>query len=592
MTGEPVAPLSRQRRVALVCSVDLRFESTDSHRGRKLRAFQGSAGIMDLSLYNLAAIARRWWWLLVLAPLVAGLVAFVQVSRQTDLYRASATVEINPPSMNLDQFTYYDTSIVATYRELITTTGVLQPVIDDLDLPYTESQLRAKITTEPIADTRLMRIQVSDADPETAAFLANQIAAEFAEFAEARTKELTGPYRAALEAQIASTNAKISTTQQMIDDVVADGDVTSPDVQAQIETLRSNLTDLQSTYRELLVSANQMDLTEASAQTGVVVVQDASPPGAPYAPDVKLYTLLAAFAGLCIAVGAVFLLEYLDNTTKVETPFTELVGAPLMTTIPVVPSMAALPHQLFVLDQPKSPEAESIRLLRANVEFAAAGKEIVKLTVTSAGSAEGKSTVVANLAVAMAQAGFSVVVLDADLRRPAQQEAFNLSNDRGLSTLLARPDIPWKSVARTNADLNLSVITSGPIPPNPGDLLKTHRFEQLVDDISQSVDIILIDTPPALAVSDALVVAAGSDGVLLVCRANETRIDKLQKAVEALPESTRVVGVALNMQKRGKAESYYYYGDESCSGGASPPPGSREANGWRSRVRKLQGTAP
>jgi capsular exopolysaccharide synthesis family protein len=520
---------------------------------------------------------------------VAGTVAFVQVSRQQDLYSASSTVEINPPSMGTDTYTYYDSSIVATYQQLITTSGVLNPVIDNLELPYSESELRAKITTEPITNTRLMRISVSDPNPDTAAVLANEIAAEFQSFAQARTIEKASPYREALNQQISATQVKIATTQQLIDNLVANEDVTSPDIAAQIDTLRTQLTDYQNTLSGLLVTANQMDLTEAGAQTGVIVVQDASAPGAPYAPNVRLYTLLALLAGLCIGVGAVFLLEYLDNTTKVDTPYNELVGAPLMTTVPIVTSMAKLPHQLFILDQPMSPESEAIRLLRANVEFAIANSEINTLAVTSAGPAEGKSTVTANLAVAMAQAGYSVVVIDADMRRPAQQEAFNLSNDRGLSTLLARPDVNWTSVARTNSDLKLRVITSGPIPPNPGDLLKSNRFEELLATISKDCDIVVIDTPPALAVSDALVVADVARDVLLVARAGETRVDRLQAAVNALPETARVIGVALNYQKRGKSENYYYYysSDDSSSSNGSTPSSNGGGRSFGQKVREL-----
>lgn len=546
---------------------------------------------MDLTLLNLAAMARRWWWLLLLAPLVAGVTAFVQVSRQQEMYRASSTVEINPPTMGTDQYTYYDSSIVATYRELITTSGVLQPVIEDLQLPLTEDQLRAKITTAPITNTRLMHISVSDPNPETAAVLANEIAAQFQSFAQARTIEKAGPYREALNQQITSTQAKIGTTQQMIDNLVANEDITSPDIAAQIDTLRNNLTDLQDTYRQLLISANQMDLQEAGAQTGVIVVQDATPPGAPYAPDVRLYTLLALMAGACIGIGAVFLLEYLDNTTKVDTPYNELIGAPLMATVPVVPSMATLPHQLFILDQPMSSEAEAIRLLRANVEFAVASSDVNTLAITSAGPGEGKSTVTSNLAVAMAQAGYRVVVIDADMRRPSQQDAFKLSNERGLSTLLARPDVPWQSVARTNADLDLSVISSGPIPPNPGDLLKSNRFAALLETISKECDMVLIDTPPALAVSDALVVADVARDVLFVCRAGETRVEQLQAAVAALPETARVIGVALNYQKRGKADSYYYYyrSDDSSAQGGTPPAGNSRGLGQKVRARVAGG---
>ncbi|CAN5869782.1 hypothetical protein BH24CHL4_BH24CHL4_02750 [soil metagenome] len=552
---------------------------------------------MDLSVNNLFQLGRRWWWLLLLAPLVAGGVAFIQVSRQQELYSSSATVEINPPSVGADTFSFYDPSIVATYRELITTTAVLGPLVDRLDLPITETELRGKISTEPVADTRLMRIAVSDPDPESAAFLANQVAEEFQAFAELRTRQLIGPYRAALEQQIEETNANIGLTQQLIDDLVARDDVTAPETAAQIETLRQNLRDLQGTYRELIVSVNRMDLETAGAQTGVVVVQDAEPPSVPYAPDVQLYTLLAAFAGLCLAVGAIAIYEYFDNTTKVETPFPELVGAPLLATIPIIPGLGdAQHHQLFLIDQPASSPSEAVRLLRTNVEFAAAGNEIATLAVTSSGPSEGKSTVVANLGAALAQAGFSVAVVDADLRRPTLHKIFAVRNERGLSNLLAKPDMKWQEVARAIPGLSLFLITSGPIPPNPADLLRSEQLQSLLSQISSQVDIVLVDTPPALAASDALLISDSTDAVLMVCRANHTRIDKLQRAVEALPDSARIIGVLLNQHKRQGDEDYDYYYVDDSAGGSTGSGGHQTLNerirGWPSKPASRAKTAP
>lgn len=495
-----------------------------------------------------------------LAPVVAGTVAFIQVSRQQELYSASALVEINPPTLGTTSYSYYDPTIVSTYRELITTSSVLAPLIDRLDLPIAEEQLRSQITTEPINNTRLMRISVSDTDPETAAFLANEIAADFAEFAMARTEELTGPLRAAIDQQIEKTNADISTTQQLINDLIDSPDAASLETSTKIETLRQNVQDMQGTLRELMVSANRMDLEAASAKTGVVVVQSASPPGSPYAPDVRLYTLLAAFSGLCLAIGAIAVYEYLDNTTKLTTSYNDLVGAPLLATIPVIQGLGdADHHQLFLLDHPSSSPSEAVRLLRTNVEFAAAGQEITTLSVTSSGPGDGKSTVVANLSAAMAQAGFSVAVIDADLRRPTLHKIFTVRNERGLSNLLTRPDLKWEDVARSVNDLPIHVITSGPIPPNPADLLRSDRLKTLLAQISAQVDIVIIDTPPALAASDALLIADATDAVLIVCRAGATRIDKLQQAVDALPDTARVIGVLLNRHERQPGDDYYYY---------------------------------
>lgn len=533
---------------------------------------------MDLSFRNLIQLGRRWWWLLVLAPLVAGTVAFAQVSRQEKLYSASATVEINPPTLGTSTYSYYDPSMVSTYRELITTTSVLGPLVERLDLPITEAQLRSQITTQPVENTRLMRISVSDTDPATAAFLANEIAAEFSGYAQARTQQLTSPYRAALDQQIEKTSAEIVTTQQLINDLLESEDASSVETSAKIETLRQNLQDLQGTYRELVVSANRMDLESAGAQTGVVVVQSATAPSAPYAPDVRLYTLLAAFAGLCLAIGAIAVYEYLDNTTKIESPYTELVGAPLLATVPVIPGLGdADHHQLFILDHPSSSQSEAVRLLRTNVEFAAAGDEIATLAVTSSGPGDGKSTVVANLGAALAQAGFTVALIDADLRRPTLHKIFSIRNERGLSNLLARPDTDWEDVARPVSGLSLSVITSGPIPPNPADLLRSDRMKSLLAQISSKVDIVVVDTPPALAASDALLISDATDAVLMVCKAGATRIDKLQQAVNALPDTARIVGVLLNRHERQPGDDYYYYYYASDSD--QPPGGSGGGKG-------------
>jgi capsular polysaccharide biosynthesis protein len=226
---------------------------------------------LDLSLRNLILLARKWWWLLLLAPLLAGVSAYYTVSRQTPMYAASAIVEINPPAtaQTADTFTNYDDNLVATYRALITTTAVLKPFIDNNQLPYTEEKLRAMISTSPITDTRLMKVTVSSPDPAEAARLANGVASQFSAFAKERSAQLTSSYRQALDQQIAKTNTDIQTTQQMIDDLLAGPDANSEETKVQLDTLRGNLADLQSTYRELLVTANQMDLTTAGATTSV-----------------------------------------------------------------------------------------------------------------------------------------------------------------------------------------------------------------------------------------------------------------------------------------------------------------------------------
>src|SRR5262249_9617317 len=152
---------------------------------------------------------------LVLAPLLAGASAYFTVSRQTPMYAASATVEINPPTAGItaDTFTNYDENIVATYRQLLTTSAVLQPFIQQNGLPYTEEQLRKMISASPIANTRLMKVSVSSSDPAEAAKLANGVSAQFATFAKDRAQALTSNYRSALDLQIQKATKDIADTQ-------------------------------------------------------------------------------------------------------------------------------------------------------------------------------------------------------------------------------------------------------------------------------------------------------------------------------------------------------------------------------------------
>jgi len=243
-----------------------------------------------------------------------------------------------------------------------------------------------------------------------------------------------------------------------------------------------------------------------------------------------------------------------------------------------------------MLTHPASNSAEALRLLRTNVEFAAASREISSMMVTSAVPGEGKSTITANLGVAMAQSGFSVVIIDADLRRPSQHRIFSLNNRSGLTTLLMHPLKEWQDVA-SEVVLGLQVISSGPLPPKPADLLSTERFRSLMDEIRERVDVVLLDTPPVLAVSDPLVVSSFTDAVLLVSLAGQTRIAMLQRAFSAFPETVRRVGIVLNQQERGVDSTYYYYGYYGHDSGPASASRSQLLGRLRPNRAPLQATA-
>lgn len=309
---------------------------------------------------------------------------------------------------------------------------------------------------------------------------------------------------------------------------------------------------------EFAAHVKQQPVQEGAAAQ-ITLADPAVPPTSPYAPRTKLYTLLSLFIGLLLALGVAFLLEYLDNTVKATSDFAELTGAPLLATVGAIPKLQAGHGQLFVLEQPKLGSTEAIRLLRTNLEFAAASQEITTLAVSSPGLGEGKSTLTANLGVAMAQAGFSTVIVDADLRRPSQHRIFGVPNQRGLTSLLTHPQQAWRWAA-AEVMPGLALVPSGPLPPNPADLLSLDRLRALLTELASSVDLILIDTPPLLAVSDPLVIATNVDGVMLVCRAGQTRLDALRRAAASLQQgAVRIVGTVVNQQSGRGADGYYYY---------------------------------
>ncbi len=208
--------------------------------------------------------------------------------------------------------------------------------------------------------------------------------------------------------------------------------------------------------------------------------------------------------------------------------------------------MKAGTGRLITLSDPRSPAAEAYRTLRTNLQFSSLGNPPRTLLVTSAGADEGKSAVLCNLAVTIAQAGTRVIVVDGDLRRPSVHEIFDLANDKGLSAeLLAQgsDELPLQQTAVPN----LRVLTAGPLPPNPADLVGSPRMQQVVDGLVASADLVLLDAPPVGIVADAALLASKVDGVILVVSAGKTRREAANRAKAALEKANaRILGVVLS----------------------------------------------
>ena len=215
-------------------------------------------------------------------------------------------------------------------------------------------------------------------------------------------------------------------------------------------------------------------------------------------------------------------------------------------------------RRLIVHEQAKSPIAEAFRTLRTNIQFSKIDGGLHTILFTSAGPGEGKSTVIANTAVAMAQAGKKVILLDCDLRKPTQHKIFHLER-KGLTNSIVE-DIPILELLMDTEITNLRVITSGPIPPNPSELLGSAHMNEILDTLQKECDILLIDVPPAVAVTDACVLASRVDGVVIVLDSDVVRPDMAQKTRDLIRKAHgNILGVILNRVEIEKEHSYYYY---------------------------------
>ncbi|HWQ41177.1 MAG TPA: CpsD/CapB family tyrosine-protein kinase [Desulfosporosinus sp.] len=216
-------------------------------------------------------------------------------------------------------------------------------------------------------------------------------------------------------------------------------------------------------------------------------------------------------------------------------------------------------YSLITLEQTKSPISEAYRALRTNVQFTSVDSETQKIMVTSSGPREGKSHTVANLGVSMAQAGKTVLIIDADLRNPTQHKLFGLDNGDGLSVSLVQ-DQDYLKYIRETAVPGVMVLPAGPVPPNPAELVGSKRMKRLIEEVSKQFDMVLIDTPPVITVTDAAVLAQEVDGVILVLASGEVNKSYAQKAKEQLDKlGVKILGAVLNKVGVNTNEYHYYY---------------------------------
>ncbi len=541
-----------------------------------------------MELFKYIEIVRKWFWLIFLATLLAAGSSYFVSKSQTPIYRTTTTLMVsqitqnsNPNSVDI----YTSQQLAQTYVQLITREPILTATANALGMGQDWELLKDQVSAIPITGTQLIEVSVIDTSPQRAQAIANEVAHQLILQSPSNTGDKD--QIAFIQNQLPELEDKIKKARDQItqlDQVISSANSARAiqDAQSQEDTLNAQINQWQNTYAELSYSLNQNNLNS------IGVVEPAPLPYSPISPNVNMNVLVAAAIGLSLSIGGVLLLEYLDDTIRNPDEARALLDLPILGVIGKI-SGEDYSDKLVAALEPRSPITEAYRELRTNLRFSTLDSQLHTLVVTSAGPAEGKSINAANLAVVLAQAGLSVLLVDADLRKPVQHKIFGVNNHIGLTNWLAgeegRKIIGW--ISRDAADEQiqlvgfencqqvtkipgLRLVTSGPLPPNPAEVLGSERMRQFLIQATNFFDIVILDSPPCVTVTDSVALSQWVDRVLLVVDNQFTSRQGAKHAKELLGGAfgDRLLGIVFNRLKNIRGSYYdhysysYYYSDD------------------------------
>lgn len=529
-----------------------------------------------MELRHYLRILRKWLWLIILAGVLAGAASFYATSQMPSQYQATAKIMVGESYQSLNPTTGQmatSSALAQTYVELVKTSLVLQGVVDELGLKVSPHTLRDMISADQIEGTQIIELRVTDTDRTRVANIANSIANQLSLMGPATSDSELAKRREFIQSQIDDLEGKIAEAGvriQELDDSLksATGVREAADKRAELDQLRAQVASWQQQYTQYVTYITPQTPNRLS------VLEPAEEPGVPFAPNMFLNVTLAVIVGILLAIAVAFLIEYLDDTLKSKDDVSRVLA---LSTIGEIGSFRGNKgDKLVTANEPRSANAEAYRILRTNISFSAIDKPLQSIMVTSASPSEGKSVTAANLAVTMAQAGYRTILVDCDLRKPSQQKIFGVSNDTGLTNcLLAHANL--NTFVRPTRVENLRLLTTGPLPPNPAELLGSRSMSELLSALQSDSDVLIVDSPPVLAVADATLLSRVMDGVLLIIDSGQTRRDSVLRAKDALAQAgSRILGVVINRISRGNSyyaysNKYYYGKGESGKGRTSSP---------------------
>ena len=482
---------------------------------------EGDGSELELREYLTVLRRRRGVILLVLALVVGATLVISYL--QTPIYAGTAELLLQPESTE----SLFD----ANTGQRLDPERAVQTEIRILKSQPVRAAVREqfgavpKVSASPAGKTDVIEVRAESTDPQRAADVTNAYATAYIDF---RRQQAVDELLAAGE----QIQAKVTDMQRQID--------------AASGSQKESLVQVQTLFQQKL---DQLQVDRALKTGGAQLVTRASVPDSPVKPTPARNALLALVVGLFLGVGVAFLVDYLDDSVKGKDDMDRIApGVPVLGMIPAIPNWKPKDDAFVVsLKEPKSQAAEAYRTLRTSVQFLGLERPMRTLQVVSPNASEGKTTTLANLGVALARAGERVVIVCCDLRRPRIHEFFGMSNDVGFtSVLLGKVGLTAALQEAPDQD-RLYVLPSGPLPPNPSELLTSRRTVEVLTSLQADADIVLIDSPPVLPVTDALVLSGRVDATLIVCVAGATTRSEVSRTVELLRQvEAPLVGAVLN----------------------------------------------
>jgi tyrosine-protein kinase len=448
-----------------------------------------------------------------------------------------------------------------SYALVATTSPVLRHVIDELGLDITVEDLTEHVSATAPRELNVIEIRATWSDPETAAAIADAVSQELVNVTAAaggRNAEILD----FVDEELRVIAEQIDETRGQIDALSLIENPTTTESN-QLDDLRNRLVQLNQTYASLLTYSSG---TAANTLTVIEPAQIADEPASPR----PLVNLLAALViGVLGGVGLAFVREQLDDSLRTSDQVSTVLGLPTLASIARMPELSGRDpiYRLTMSVFPRSSAAESFRMLRTNLEFASVDRRVQLIAVTSAVPGEGKTLVAANLAVAFAQAGHDTILVDADLRNPEAHKLFGLSNTIGLTSLLRAPTQDLAAVTQQTIEPKLRLLASGPQPPNPAELIGSTAMERVLGILRATGGVVIFDTAPLQAVTDAALLGAAIDGTVIVAHAGRTGRSATRAALDSLIRvDARVLGVVLNLTQRQSIDAYGYYHSNEDAG--------------------------